>query len=828
MTVKADLPTRRGGTNRISPLRLSFVAVALFSCALQAQENPTFRMPSPALAAIVDAPSPPTVVPSPDRRELLLLDRPDVPSIVELAEPELKIAGLRINPATNGPSRSNYFTGIVFKPLDGAAERRVAGLPAGARIGDYEWSRDSRHLAFTLVAERGIELWVVDVPTAHARRLVGPILNAMLGKSFGWVDEVTLAIRRVPAQREPPPAAALVPIGPIVQENRGRRAASRTYDGLLASPHDEALFDYYGTSELALVSLQGKLTPLPVRGLITLVHPSPDGRHLLIHTLHRPYSYLVPASRFPVAIDVLDRAGRPEYRVADVPLNESAAKDSGRPGPRMVRWRNDAPATLSWFDMIAGAGGGKPGETGRVRDAWFTFAAPFTAQPVEQQRFEFSASAVQWGDDTLALVTETSDATRRVRTWQVAPGRPGSNRTLLFDRNTEDRYGDPGQPAMTRNAFGRAVLECGPHGGKLFLSGAGASPDGDRPFLDELDLATKTTRRLWRSAPPDFEEFVAFTDATLTRALVTRESVTMPANYFLRHFDTGALTPLTAFPNPYPHFADVKQEVIRYQRADGVALSGTLCLPPGWTPDQGPLPTLIWAYPRDFLNPENAEQVKATPERFARVNPTGPLPFVLAGYAVLNDPAMPIVAQGGKKPNDTYIEQLIANAEAAVGELIRRGVSEPHRIGVAGHSYGAFMTANLLAHSRLFRAGIARSGAYNRTLTPFGFQSERRHLWDAPEVYAAMSPFNFVPQIKAPLLLIHGAADNNQGTFPIQSERFYNALKGHGATARFVLLPHESHTYRARESLLHMLAEMETWLDTHVKAAKPQPKQDTE
>ncbi|WP_414663484.1 alpha/beta hydrolase family protein [Horticoccus sp. 23ND18S-11] len=796
--------------------RLSLAALVFASPPLPAADSAGYRTPSPALAAIVDTPLPPAAVLSPDRRQLLLLDRPEAPTLAELAQPELRLAGLRINPVTNGPSRSTYFTGLAFKPVDGGNDARVTGLPAGVRIADYEWSRDSRHLALTVVAATGIELWLVDCATARARRLTDPILNAALGEPIVWIDHSTLAIRRVPANRGAPPNASGAPAGPVVQENLGQRAAARTYDGLLANAHDEALFEYYATSELALVSLEGGLTPLPLRGLITVVSPSPDNHYVMTQTLHRPYSYLVPTGRFPVTIAVNDRAGAQVFRVADLPLAEGTF-NGVRAGPRSVTWRADAPATLSWVQALPA--GRTSADKKPLRDAWYTLAAPFSGKPIQQQQFEFRVQSVQWSDDDLALVTETWSTTGISRLWRVAPGQPGNARTLVYQRKTEDRYGDPGRPVLVRDTRGRVVLQRSPDGSKLYFAGDGASPEGDRPFLDEWDPATRQTRRLWRSAPPAYESFGGFIDATLTRALMTRESPTEPTNFFVRSFAPGTLTPLTTFPNPYPQFADVRQELIQYRRADGVALSGTLYLPPGWTPAKGPLPTLLWAYPREFLEEETASQVKATPERFTRVSPTGPLPFLLAGYAVLNDPAMPIVAKKGQKANDSYVQQLVASAQAAVDELVRRGVADPKRIAISGHSYGAFMTANLLAHTRLFRAGIARSGAYNRTLTPFGFQREQRSLWQAPDVYAAMSPFNFAHQVKDPLLLIHGAADNNPGTFPLQSERFYNALKGHGATTRLVMLPHESHGYRARESVLHMLWEMETWLDTHVKNA---------
>ena len=796
---------------------LAFTVVFLGAFFARAADG--YRTPSPALAAIVDAPLPPAAVLSPDRKWLLLLDRPDAPSIAELAQPELRLAGLRVNPVTNGPSRALHYTGLSLQPIAGGSARRIAGLPPGARIADYEWSRDGRHLAFSVVAAAGLELWLASADNATARRLTGPILNAVLGDPLAWLDDATLLIRRVPSDRGAAPVASATPTGPVAQENLGKRAPARTYDGLLASPHDEALFEHYGASELALVALDGALTPLPVRGLLSFVSPSPDGKHLIISQLGRPFSYLVPSGRFPTTVAVFDRAGRREHLVAERPLSEGAATEAVAPGPRSVAWRADAPATLSWVQSLPRNAKLADNQT-IARDAWFTLSAPFTAKPTEQQRFEYRVTGVQWCDDALALVTESWTTTRTARTWAVAPGQPLGERTLLSRRNTEDRYADPGRPVTGRDARGRIIVQRSADGKKIFLTGPGASPEGDRPFLDELDLATKATRRVWRSAPPHYEEFVAFADAALTHAVVARESPTEPMNYFVRTLATGELAPLTAFPNPYPQLTGATQEVIRYQRADGVALSGTLHLPPGWTPARGPLPVLLWAYPREFQSEEAASQVKATPERFARVSASGPLPFLLAGYAVLNDPAMPIVAKKGKRPNDTYVEQLVASAQAAVDELVRRGVADPKRIAVAGHSYGAFMTANLLAHSDIFRAGIARSGAYNRTLTPFGFQSERRNFWEAPVVYGAMSPFNHADKINEPLLLIHGAADNNSGTFPIQSERFYAALKGHGATARLAMLPHESHAYRARESVLHMLWEMETWLETHVKRAQ--------
>ncbi len=800
-----------------SPLpRLALATLAFLVAPLFAQDSATYRMPSPALQAIVDAPSTPLASLSPDRKVLLLLERSDTPTIAELAQPELRLAGLRLDPVTNGQSRIPTYTGIVIKDLATATERRVTGLPAGTRIAHSEWSLDGKNFAFTLLRENGIELWVMEAATAKARRLTPPILNATFGDPVTWLDASTILALRVPEGRGQPPQAPRVPSGPVVQETGGKRAPVRTYDGLLSSPHDEALFEHYARSQPILVSLQGGMQNYGAPGLFTYTSASPDGQYVLTNSLHTPFSYLIPYTRFPTRIEVFDRAGKSVKLVASVPLQEGLAIGSVRPGPRAVSWRLDQPATLSW---TAALDRGEADSKERRRDGWYTLAAPFTGSATEQQRFEYRLSAITWGDDNLAIATEAWAKTKATRSWIVAPGQPGAEPQLLSERSSQDRYKDPGDPILARNAYGRLTIQRSEDGKKIFFKGQGASPEGDRPFVDEFDLATRQTRRLWRSQPPYYEEFVAFLDKERTQMLTRRESASSPANYVVRTLDSGGEPrAITSFPNPYPQLSGLVPEVIRYKRADGVALSGKLYLPPGYKPEQGPLPTLLWAYPREFLSEETASQVQATPERFARISPSTALPFLLLGIAVLDDPAMPIVGRDGKQPNDTYVEQLVASAQAAIDELTRRGVTDPKRVAVGGHSYGAFMTANLLAHSRLFKAGIARSGAYNRTLTPFGFQSEDRNFWQATAVYNAMSPFNYANKIKDPILLIHGAADNNSGTFPIQTERFYAALKGHGAPARYVVLPHESHGYRARESLLHVLWETETWLNKHLKS----------
>jgi dipeptidyl aminopeptidase/acylaminoacyl peptidase len=549
--------------------------------------------------------------------------------------------------------------------------------------------------------------------------------------------------------------------------------------------------------------------------MVVDLSPSPDGRFLLVQTLHRPFSYLVPAERFPRRIEVWDLDGKVVRSVADLPLQEeiSISFDSVPTGPREVSWREDAPATLFWVEALDGGDAGKPATE---RDRALLLPAPFQRDPTPLATLALRFSGVHWGNDSLALLNESWFKTRRTHTWIVQPGGKGSP-AVLFDRSVEDRYANPGSPLTTFDARGRTVLRTADGGRTLFLLGEGASSEGNRPFLDALDVASKKTRRLFRSAAPYFEIPVDVLDESGKQILERRETVEEPPNFYVRDLADGKLRQLTHFPHPTPQLAGIHKELIRYPRADGVQLTATLYTPAGWKPADGPLPMLMWAYPQEFKSADAAGQVQDSPYRFARAGAGSPLVWLTLGYAVLDNPSMPIVGEGSKEPNDTYVQQLVASAQAAVDEVVRRGVADRRRIAIGGHSYGAFTTANLLAHSDLFAAGIAESGAYNRTLTPFGFQSEERDLWHAPETYMQMSPFMYADKVKHPLLMIHGQADDNQGTDPIQSERFFNALKGNGATARLVYLPLEAHGYRGRESVLHGMWESYEWLEKYVK-----------
>ncbi|WP_376787731.1 S9 family peptidase [Brevundimonas sanguinis] len=799
-------------------LAVAVPALMLPVAAMAQDAAPTYQQPPAPIAQILDAKPNPGVSVSPDRKTLLLTDRSNLPSIAELSEPMLRLAGYRINPRNNGPanSRVSWLTGLSFQSIDGGAARPVSGLPANARLTNTSWAPDGKTVAFLVNVPNGLEPWVADVAQAKARKLNGPMVNAASGSGFSWLpDSSGLLVLAVPAGRGVAPNVDHPPEGPIITETGGRAAPVRTYQDLLSNAGDEALFDYYFTSQPTMVSLNGRARTVGQPGVVLNLSTSPDGRYILQTRVKKPYSYVVPASLFPSDIIVTDLNGREAHRVADLPLRDNVPTpfDAVAPGPRSVQWRADADATLVWTEA---QDGGDPRNAAEVRDRVFMLRAPFNDRPQVLLDLKERYAGTTWGRDDVAIVNSRWFNTRHETRTLVDPSNPGAGRVLV-DRNYQDRYNDPGSVMTEPNARGRLVMRFNADRSKVFVEGGGATREGQYPFLDLMDLKTGESERLWRSAQGEYETVVGVLDENGRKLVTYRESRTDPANLRVRDLD-GGVTALTAFPDPAPQLAGVSRELITYTRDDGVELSGTLYLPAGYDKGRdGPLPLLMWAYPAEFTDAAVAGQVVDTDNRFVRPGGSSHLFLLTQGYAILDNPAMPIIGRDGAEPNDTYIEQLSASAKAAVDAVVALGVADRERIAVGGHSYGAFMTANLLAHTDLFKTGIARSGAYNRTLTPFGFQAEQRSYWEATETYTEMSPFTYANRVNEPILLIHGEADDNSGTFPVQTERFYAALKGNGATARYVVLPLEAHGYRARESVGHALYEMSSWLDRWLK-----------
>ena len=791
--------------------RVILYCLALLSTTRVAAQTP-YRTPPQVIVDILDAPPLPAASISPDRRWLLLLEQRSMPTISEMAQPVLRLAGSRINPRTSGPQLPGPITGLLLKSITDGSERRIP-VPTPAALSFVTWAPNGRSIAFVQTRDSGLALWIADVATGQTRALTGPTLNATDGSPCEWMpDSARLLCRFVPDGHGSPPEAPRTPVGPTTQDATGRAAPAATFQDLLDNAYDEALYTHYFTAQLAIVAAaSGQRTPLGRPAVFDDADVAPGGEYVLVARTLRPYSYLVPAGRFPKEIEVWNLSGEVARRIAQQPLAENIPIRGVRVGPRGVNWRPDVPATLAWAEALDG---GDPKSKVAHQDRVVTLAAPFAGEPVELIKLEKRHTALQWDTGGRVLVVEYDRERRWAKTWLADAARPNAAPRIVWDRSAEDRYGDPGFPLTRPTAAGDQVVQRS--GDWAFLTSNGASPQGDRPFLDRFNLRTLKSERLWRADTVHYEAVVALLDDAGTRIITRRESRTEPPNYFVRDVRRGTLRPLTAFKDPAPQLTGIQKRLITYTRADGVPLSGTLYLPPGYTSGTR-LPAVLWAYPTEFASAAAAGQVFAAPNRFNLIRGASHLFFLSQGYAVLDDPKMPII--GGDTANNHYVEQLVASARAAVQAVVNLGVADSSRVGIGGHSYGAFMAANLLAHSDLFRAGIARSGAYNRTLTPFGFQNEDRSFWDARTVYLAMSPFVSADSINEPLLMLHGEADNNSGTFPIQSERLFAAIKGLGGTARLVMLPNEAHGYAARESVLHTLAEMIDWFDRYVKNA---------
>lgn len=790
----------------------SLLVVALATGSAPAQT--LYKRPPDPIPALVLAEDPPRVSLCPDQRHLLLVRREPMPSIETVARPHLKLAGRRIDPRTHGPQLGAKITRLSLRTIDDASEKVIA-IDGAGHLGTPVFSADGRRFALTNTRDHGIELWVGDTASAEATLVPDVVLSSVLTAAVRWMpDQKTLLCAlRVPGDAPLPPRA---PSGPNVSVSTGKKAPVRTYQDLLQNEYDFALFAHYGTVQLGLVDVATRTCKkLGEPGLFDEVSPSPDGEFWLVQRIHRPFSFHVPASAFPTEIAVWSKGGDKVATIADRPLADTTPIGGVVTGPRHVQWVPVAEHALMWVEALDG---GDPKKAVSKRDRVVVADEP-TATPQTWFETEHRYFGAQFGEDgRTVLAMEFQRERRRARTWTFDWQQRDAAARLVLERSMQDAYGDPGRPVMRDDARGRALLRM--EGESVFMVGQGASPSGDRPFLDQWNLSTGEKERLFASAEGRYETVVELVGAAHDRLLIVSESPTTPANSWLVDLPSGARTQVTVHEDPgYQYLAGIEKELLQYTRDDGVPLSGTLYLPPGHQ-DGDKHPLFLWAYPREFNQAADAGQVRGSLDRYTRMDGSSHLFLLLAGYAVLDAASMPIVGPV-ETANDTFLIQLVANAQAAVDAVVARGVADKDRIAIGGHSYGAFMTANALAHCDLFRAGIARSGAYNRTLTPFGFQNEERTLWQAPAIYAAVSPFMAADQVNEPILLIHGEDDNNSGTFPIQSERLFSALQGHGATARLVMLPHESHGYRARESVLHVLAEMIEWLDQWVKNAPP-------
>ncbi|SHH34349.1 alpha/beta hydrolase family protein [Winogradskyella jejuensis] len=795
-----------------------------FVCFNYAQTSLNYQTPPKDILELADVDLAPGVQIDSKGEYIVLIYRNQYKSIEELSETEMRLAGLRINPVTNIGSRTTFYNNLKVKKTTDDSAKQVIGLPENPRLSGFSWSPDESMIACLNTTNTGVEVWILDVKAAKASKITDTNVNANMGSTISWFkDNKHLLVKTLPSDRKPLINTSIaVPTGPTISVSDGSKAQNRTYQDLLKTPNDEFNFEQLAHSEIKKVSINGAAEDFLPSAMYRGISFSPDGNYVMITKIKRPFSYLVTYSRFPNESVIYDTNGNAIKTVNDVPLDEVRPKGfmATRLGKRNMSWRADKPATLVWAEALDQ---GDPSVDVEYRDAVYQTDAPFNGKPELLLKTKQRFAGINWGNDNVAIAYDRWWNTRNTKTYLFNPSDASQTPKIISDRNYQDVYSNPGSFVNSKNEYGRYTLEM--DGKKLYLMGDGYTKDGQFPFVDEYDVTSNETKRLYTSTYTDkVENLSSAIDMKKGEILVRIESPTEYPNYYIRNIKKkNNLKAITSFDNPFKSLEKVNKRVITYKRDDGLDLDGTLYLPLDYEEGKK-YPMILWAYPREYKDKASASQSTSNANEFIYPYWGSPIYWVTRGYVVLDDAAFPIVGEGSEEPNDSFREQLVANGKAAIDAVDNLGYIDRDRVAVGGHSYGAFMTANLLSHSNLFAAGIARSGAYNRTLTPFGFQSEERSYWEAPEIYYSMSPFMHADKMKTPLLLIHGVADNNSGTYPLQSERYFNALKGLGAPVRLVMLPKESHGYRAKESIMHMLWEQDQWLDKHVKNKKKEDK----
>ncbi|KAA1243707.1 S9 family peptidase [Aquimarina sp. RZ0] len=787
-----------------------------------AQDNIKYQKPSREILDLVDVPMAPAIRIDKKGENILLLYRDSFKTIAELSEQEMRLAGLRINPKTNISSRTRYYKNIKLKKTSEKEAKQIEGLPENPRITYITWSPDQSKIAFTNTTIKGVELWVLDIKTKKTTKISNPTLNANIGSPFKWFkDNSALLVKFLPKERKKIISTEkIVPEGPIISVSDGTKAQNRTYQDLLKNQNDVHNFEILATSEIYKVTLDGSKKIWADASMYTTTTFSPNGAYVMVTEIKKPFSYLVPYRRFPQETKLFKSSGAFFKTVNKVPLTEVLPKGfmSTRTGKRFLNWRANQPATLVWAEALDN---GDPNLKVEYRDELFTLEAPFNNKPTSILKTINRFHTIHWTNNDIAIAYDYWWNSRNTKTYVFNTSGLEQKPNIIHDRNYQDTYSDPGDFVRTVNEYGNYVVYMDNE--NLYLTGDGYTKDGQFPFIDKLSLKNNKTSRIYQSTYNDkVEDIYNAINIKKGEFLVRIESPSEYPNYYIRNINkANDLKQITNFKNPFSTIQNVHKEVIKYKRDDGLDLSGTLYLPVDYDiTKKEKMPMILWAYPKEFKDKNSASQTTSNPNAFTYPFWGSMLYWITKGYVILDNASFPIVGEGNDEPNDSFRKQLVANGKAAIDAVDALGYIDRNRVAVGGHSYGAFMTANLLSHSNLFAAGIARSGAYNRTLTPFGFQSEERNYWDAPEIYNTMSPFMHADKMKTPLLLIHGEADNNSGTYPLQSERYFNALKGLGATTRLIMLPKESHGYRAKESILHLLWEQDQWLEKHVKNRK--------
>jgi dipeptidyl aminopeptidase/acylaminoacyl peptidase len=785
------------------------------------QENIDYQKPSSEILNLVEYERPPSVVYDSDKNFMLFLYRDNYKSIEDLSQEELRLAGLRINPKTNIGSRITYYNNIKIKNLKNKRSEieDIIGIPSNPKIANINWSPNQKNIAFTNTSSDGVKLWVLNLESRSLVKLSDLKLNSNIGDVINWLNDSEILIKVIPEnKKELIDQRNIVPLGPTISSNDGENAQNRTYQDLLKNKTDEFNFEQLVTSDIYKVSLDGNTRKWLDADMFSDISPSPDGEFVMVSNIKKPFSYIVTYGRFPKSTNIYDNEGMLVSNLVDVPLIEELPQGfmAVRTGKRNFSWRMDKPSTITY---IVALDNGDPSKEAEYRDELFELNAPFAGNENTIFKSINRLAGIIWGNKTTAVAIDYWIKNRNEKTYLFNPSDINQKPIIMYDRNYQDTYSDPGSFITERNSFNKNVLKMDSN--NLILMGDGYSEKGQFPFVDRLNLDNLTTKRIYESIYTDKLENLVDFDVNKNQLLVRIESKNDYPNYYFKDLNGKKITRITDFNNPFEQLSKVDKQVITYKRNDGVELSGVLYLPVGYDKtSKEKMPMIMWAYPREFKDKTSAGQNTNNTNKFTYPYYGSMVYWVTKGYVVLDNASFPIIGEDTTEPNDDFRNQLVENARAAINAVSKLGYIDKNKVAVGGHSYGAFMVANLLSHSDLFAAGIARSGAYNRTLTPFGFQSEERSYWEAPDLYYTMSPFMHADKMKTPLLLIHGEDDNNSGTYPMQSQRYFNALKGLGAVVRLVMLPKESHGYSSKESIYHVLWEQDQWLEKYVKNKK--------
>ncbi|MEX2182686.1 MAG: DUF305 domain-containing protein [Gemmatimonadaceae bacterium] len=790
---------------------------------------------------------------SPDRRWAVRLTGPERGSIRAYGRPHIYLAGVQVDQrASRARSLSTTpKSGLqLADPRTGAT--RVIQTPAGATISDPVWSPDGARLAYIANFDNASHVFVADVASGRSTQVTRtPLLATLVTEVRFTADGQSLVAVLVPAGRGAAPTHGPDGIedGPQVRISDGRAKPQRVHASLLEDPHDAALFRYHTTGQLALLDARGRsVRTIGAPAMIRAVDASPDARHLLVTRVVEPFSYLVPASAFGTVQELWDLGGRVVTTLATTPLREGPPQFGGG---------------------VAGGGGGAPADTSRRALQWppagdglvylqnivgdngrasgvryVHWRAPFG--PADTATI-VSGSArltnVAWGTDGATIFVNDSGqvaairATDRSRKYPLGrgvtiPGGGGGGGGGGFGGGSApaDTVGTGGALATTSGANGQALVLLSRDGQHVFVSGERGYGDewhrrAPRPFTDRLTIETAERSRIFDSRADAYEEVVAPLDPDYTELVFTRQSATTIEDAWHRTVASGLERQLTRAVDPGPEISGaIRRRVTATRPRDGTVIWVEVTLPRGWQPGER-LPGILWFYPREYVSAETYARSRHSTNinRFPIVPALRPASaiqlWVSQGYALIN-PDIPIFGDTGRM-NDNFTRDLPENLDAVLDAMVDSGFVDRDRMGIGGHSYGAFGTVNAMTLVPFFKAGIAGDGMYNRTLTPFGFQTERRNFFEARETYLDMSPFLRADRLAGALLLYHATEDQNVGTAPLASTRMMAALQGLGKTAALYMYHYEGHSVATYESDLDMWARWFAWFDVYVKRPAP-------